>query len=183
MGKMRRWKRTLAALLAAAALCGMMAVSAAAATTRGETPAYAKPYVGVPAQDFAKQPLSKRPAPRSGAPKVPTAQAYDMMTALLPLFVAKNHERLWGQLPEDAKKQYDADIDALCEKNGWDKDITLDALFYKGGLPAYVQGATAAYAKAVAENDNPVTASALLAWQFLYMYLLPVDIALYIVLP
>lgn len=183
MGKTRRWKRALAALLAAAALCGVLAVSAAAATIRGETPAYAQPYVGVPAQDFAKQPLSKRPAPRSGAPKVPTAQAYDMMTALLPLFVAKNHERLWGQLPEAAKKQYDADIDALYKKNGWDKDVTLDALFYKGKLNAYVLGVTAAYSKAVAGSDNPLTASTLLAWQFLYMYLLPVDIALYIVLP
>ena len=183
MRKTGKWKRALAALLAAAALCGMMAAGAAAATVQGETPDYAKPYVGVPAQDFAQQPLSKRPAPRSGAPKVPMTQAYDMMIALLPLFVIKNHEKVWGQLPEAAKTQYDADIGALYKKNGWDKDITLDALFYKGKLPAYVQGATAAYVKAVAVANNPIAVPTLLAWQSLFLYILPVDISLYIVLP
>ena len=181
--KRNGWKRIPAILLIAAALCGAMAVGATAAlTVKGETPDYAKPYVGVSAQEFAKQPLSKRPAPRSGAPVVPQDQAYDMMMVLLPLFVNKNHEKIWGALPKAVQKQYEADIDALCKRNGWDKGITLDELFYKGKLNAYVLGVSAAYSKAVAAG-SPEAALTLLAWQLLFLQVLPQDVSLYMVLP
>ena len=179
---MTSWKRVLAALLAAI-LLGGLAVGAAAVTVRGETPAYALPYVGAPAQAFAKQPLRRSPAPQSGAPKLPTARAYDMMTALLPLFVNKSHEKVWGALPQAAQKQYSADIDALYKSNGWSGDTTLDALFAAGALPAYVRGVNAAYGKAVAESGSQISAWALLAWRLLFLQALPVDVALYIVLP
>jgi len=184
MRRMRSWKKFLAVLLAAALLGGSMAaVASAALTVEGETPAYAKPYVGTQAGDFAKQTLKRSPTPQSGAPKVPTARAYDMMMALLPLFVNKSHEKIWGPLPAAAQQQFEKDVAALFEKNGWSGDITLDELFNAGQLPAYARGVNAAYARAVAENESPFAALTLVAWQLLFIQLLPQDITLYIVLP
>ena len=121
-------------------------------------------------------------------------QAYEMATLLLPIYVLSRHVMVCRRTPNflltkmgksltDWEKEYQADMSALFEENGWDGEISLYDLYFEGTLEKYVGGIVGVYKKAMENNFNFLISWLYGLFEWFYLQVLPPTLSMAMLLP